>query len=78
MGEFGSEAATLLLFATPLLVFAKVVHGVAAGRMSLAQRGSPWAKAELGAWSLIAAVIITAYAVVDAFTSQRLQRAGSH
>lgn len=56
MDKFGSEVATLLLLATPLLIFAKVVHGIVVGRVSLARRGSLWVKAELGAWSLLAAI----------------------
>jgi len=47
------QFATLLLFGTPLLVLAKLVHGLATRRLSFAPRG---ARVELVAWLLIGTV----------------------
>ncbi|GAB3496559.1 hypothetical protein [Amycolatopsis cihanbeyliensis] len=56
MEQLASDAAVMLLVGTPFLIFAKIVHGLATRRVSLAPRGSRGARAELVVWSLIAAV----------------------
>ncbi|WP_216216097.1 hypothetical protein [Amycolatopsis aidingensis] len=68
MEQFASETATLLLFTSPLLIFAKIVHGLATRRVSLAPRGSRGVKAELTGWLLLAALDAHTLALWSAFS----------
>ncbi|ASU79985.1 hypothetical protein CDG81_18885 [Actinopolyspora erythraea] len=70
MADFASEFATLLLFGTPWLVLGKLLHWLAAGRISLAPRGSRGVKGELVAWLLLATLDCHTAALWSDFTIQ--------
>ncbi|MCT2582456.1 hypothetical protein [Actinophytocola gossypii] len=70
MEEFASDIALMFLVCTPLLVFAKVVHGLAAQRLSFASRGSRGVKVELVAWLLLGAVDSHTFALWSGVANQ--------
>ena len=70
MDRFAGDVAVLLLVGTPLLVVAKLVHGLASGRASFARPGSRRARAEPVAWLLLGAVDAHTAALWSTFANQ--------
>lgn len=70
MEQFAFDAGSWLLLATPLLILAKIMHGVATQRISLAPFGTRLAKVEAVTWLLIVAVDFHMLALWSSFANQ--------